>query len=128
MTWVFDRLAENPALNLSALLLDTFGADHRQAGGWLARKWHLPKFVVEVIEHHHDPDYAGEHPSLVRLVGFSSCWASSLLKENIQSANPQKLLAVGIAEDATKQTLAWMTGRYSEIAEMARLLAENTHG
>jgi len=52
--------------------LDT---DQHQVGAWLATNWRLPAAIIDVIAHHADPDYDGEHVLLVFLVRFCSRWA-----------------------------------------------------
>jgi HD-like signal output (HDOD) protein len=38
--------------------------DHCFVGGWLAKLWNLPAFLIDVIEHHHDPTKARRDPFL----------------------------------------------------------------
>ncbi len=52
--------------------LDT---DQHEVGAWLATNWRLPTAIIDVIAHHADPDYDGEHVLLVFLVRFCSRWA-----------------------------------------------------
>ena len=40
------------------------GFDHAQVGGRLLAKWNFPANLVAAIEHHHQPDQAGEHTRL----------------------------------------------------------------
>lgn len=44
------------------------GFDHAEAGGRLLAKWSFPANLVAAIEHHHQPDQAGEH---VRLAAYA---------------------------------------------------------
>lgn len=44
---------------------------HTEVGGHLARKWHMPSDLQQVIEWHHDPDRATEHQALVALVSLT---------------------------------------------------------
>jgi HD-like signal output (HDOD) protein len=55
------------------------GMDQAQAGGWLARKWHLPRDIVCVMEHHKLTDYRGEFWPIVLLVGYAERQASRLI-------------------------------------------------
>ncbi len=52
--------------------LDT---DQHEVGAWLATSWRLPPAIIDVIAHHADPDYEGDHVLLVLLVRFCSRWA-----------------------------------------------------
>lgn len=48
------------------------GADHAQAGAWLARKWNLSETVISVIRWHHSPDNAQEaYRDLVWICGIA---------------------------------------------------------
>jgi len=44
-----------------------YGLDHAQIGARLARRWQLPPSLVEVIEHHHEPEAATLEPRLVSI-------------------------------------------------------------
>lgn len=41
--------------------------EHCRVGGWLARFWKLPDFLIDVIEHHHEPEKASRDPFLTLL-------------------------------------------------------------
>lgn len=56
---------------------ETLQTDHAEVGAWLARKWHLPQVIVQVMENYLTPRYRGSYWQLVHLVGFSSRWATS---------------------------------------------------
>ena len=50
------------------------GADHTQIGAWISERWHLPKSLCAVIEHHHDwqkPGLPGE-PELIKIVAAAN--------------------------------------------------------
>ena len=53
--------------------LDT---DRQQAGEWLARRWHLPDAVVDVIGYFDDSSYQGTHAVHRRIVSVASQWVS----------------------------------------------------
>ena len=44
------------------------GTDHQQAGRLLATDWGLPESITQVVSHHHYPEQADSHQSLVHLV------------------------------------------------------------
>ncbi|HMB70480.1 MAG TPA: HDOD domain-containing protein, partial [bacterium] len=53
---------------------EVLGVDHTKIGAWIAERWHLPKTLCWVIEHHHEPDsdaVPGER-DLVRLVAAAN--------------------------------------------------------
>lgn len=51
------------------------GTDHHEAGGWLARRWHMPDSIIAAIEHHGEPDYREEGWHLVHVVRYGAIWA-----------------------------------------------------
>jgi putative nucleotidyltransferase with HDIG domain len=55
---------------------EVLGVDHTKIGAWIAERWHLPKALCAVIEHHHAPDGApGEiegQAALVRIVAAAN--------------------------------------------------------
>jgi hypothetical protein len=45
-----------------------FGVDHCEVGRWLALCGGFASWIVDVVEHHHNPSKACEEPSLVAIV------------------------------------------------------------
>jgi putative nucleotidyltransferase with HDIG domain len=73
--------AEEKPVNILERERELFGADHCEAGRWLAQQWNLPKDLVEVISRHHAPPKSNEFDmvALVRMactladcIGFSA--------------------------------------------------------
>ncbi|MCG7870688.1 MAG: HDOD domain-containing protein [Candidatus Thiodiazotropha lotti] len=64
------------------LMLETemLGINHRQAGAWLADRWHLPELVVSAIAQANEPGDC-QHTKEVTLVGAVSCWLSETEQE-----------------------------------------------
>jgi putative nucleotidyltransferase with HDIG domain len=50
---------------------EVLGISHTEVGGRLAKKWHMPSDLQQVIEWHHDPEKATEHQALVALVSLA---------------------------------------------------------
>ena len=46
------------------------GLDHAEAGGWLAKNWHLPSKLIEPISCHHDPRKAKKEQFAASIVHF----------------------------------------------------------
>jgi len=62
---ILSNLAEaNPTLNLYPLEKFALGVDHAELGSWLLKTWNMPPEVVEVVYHHHNPYYRGNHYQL----------------------------------------------------------------
>jgi HD-like signal output (HDOD) protein len=75
--------------------------DHAEVGAWLARKWHLPHLIVQVMENYLEPTYRGTHWPLVQLIGFCSRWAASAVHNGTDDDYPclseLELLGIDIA-------------------------------
>jgi len=52
--------------------LETFGFHHGHVGGWLGKKWHLPKKLIAAIVYHNNPTDTEEHHQLVGVVSLAS--------------------------------------------------------
>lgn len=66
------NLIMDRVLNMNMTFLDAenkiLGYNHAQAGGIIARKWNLPKVLIEAISFHHQPQEAKENPEVVSVV------------------------------------------------------------
>jgi len=50
---------------------EVLGISHTEVGGMLAKKWHMPSDLHQVITWHHDPEKATGHQALVALVSLA---------------------------------------------------------
>jgi len=75
---------------LHILLKKELDTDQHEVGTCLAMKWQIPSMIVDVIAHHADVDYEGEHTSLVLLVHFCCMWATQYLDEGIWDQLPEE--------------------------------------
>lgn len=65
---VLERLVNaNPTLSVFNLESVAFDVEHPLLGAWLMQAWTMPPFVVKVVQHHHNPNYAGEYAILNQL-------------------------------------------------------------
>lgn len=44
------------------------GIDHQELGGMIARNWKFPAELTAAIQHHHDPDNAGQYKDIASIV------------------------------------------------------------
>ena len=51
---------------------ELLGLNHAEVGGWLAKKWNLPRKLVEPITCHHDPRLAEEEQLACAIVHFGN--------------------------------------------------------
>lgn len=99
--------------------------DHAEVGSWLARKWHLPRMVVAVMEQYSNPDYRDEFWPLVQLVGFSARWAAAAVNDAEDDEYPclSELQPMGVDIAMAGKKLARVALRLDELRELAKLFA-----
>ncbi len=71
--------AAAPDRPLGAHVRAELGLDHYEAGVWLGSKWHFPRELLLVMEHHYNPAYRGDHWPLVLLEGLAARCANQVL-------------------------------------------------
>ncbi len=64
-------ITANPALPVLRIENFAFGTDHTQLGTWLMHTWSMPKPIIDVVHHHHNPYYRGENHALNLLTYLS---------------------------------------------------------
>lgn len=117
--------AASPGSPLSAAEQQVFGCDHHDAGGWLARKWGLPEVIVNVIEHHFEPDYRGPDAGKARLVGCCAQLANHWMYGEPPSAEgiSVALAALGVPPREIDAGYARLQVRLDEIRQTAQQFA-----
>jgi len=68
----------NPSLDLAKLEKFAFGVNHCELGSWLLKTWNMPLAVIDVVYHHHNPHYRGEHYKLNLLTYLSDKLLASI--------------------------------------------------
>lgn len=67
-----DKLTRaNPNLPVIRIENFAFGTDHTQLGTWLMHTWSMPKPIIDIVHHHHNPYYRGENHTLNLLTYLS---------------------------------------------------------
>lgn len=101
MERAFAAYAVAPASTLGTHIRAELEIDHYQAGVWLGSKWHFPRELLLVMEHHYNPAYRGDHWPLVLLEGLAARWANQILDGRDEIAGEQESLAIlGLAAPA----------------------------
>jgi len=54
----------NPTLSIYNLETFVFGVNHAQLGAWLMSAWSMPQVITDIVYHHHNPFYRGDHDVL----------------------------------------------------------------
>ena len=87
----------NPS-ELQQLEQESLSVTHSEVGSWLARKWHLPLMIVNVMGNYLNQDYRGAHWPLATLVGFSARWGAAAVNSGSDEDYPclSELEALGI--------------------------------
>ena len=99
-----EGVAGSPGIRLGDQETAVLGFDHHQAGGWLARKWHLPGVVIAVIEHHHERDYRGPYRTEALLVDGCARWAGALQEGHpLPGEVGDRLRRLGLPESALEE-------------------------
>lgn len=112
--------------SLSVLMQEKLGMNHHQAGGWLARKWHLPEDVVCVMENHFDIGYRGRYWPVVLLTGFCSRFATSLFLRREPTQEEDILSLLGIPLSQIERLYHSLDGRWDELNDMAGIMAKGS--
>ncbi len=114
------------ALNteLAAVCRSVLGADHHEAGGWIAQRWHLPPPVPQVMVHYADPEYTGMHAGLAALVG----WSAARVKLYAKGGEPEEgdvasLESLGIPAVQLERVAAEYYNRWADIKALAEVLS-----
>ena len=115
---VLAELEKQPDQNLRALEVEYLDTDHLQAGEWLARRWHLPEPVVEVIGCFDDTDYIGQYPAHVCVVSSASGWVMAQMRHQEDSLS--EYICLGDLPGLEEAALA-------TVEEKFRVQAEHLH-
>ncbi|MGA7828199.1 MAG: HDOD domain-containing protein [Geobacteraceae bacterium] len=99
------------------------GMDQAQAGAWLARKWHLPRDIVCVMEHHKQLDFRGDFWAIVLLVGYAERQAVRLFTEGAVSREPGIESLLGIGDSLVEKMHLALVGQLDDLHTMAALMA-----
>lgn len=66
-----ELIGVNPKLAIFKLETFAFGINHTEIGAWLMNAWSMPRTITDVVYHHHNPYYRGEHYRLSLLTFLS---------------------------------------------------------
>jgi HD-like signal output (HDOD) protein len=109
--------------SVSDKISSVLGMDHTQAGAWLARKWHLPRDIVCVMEHHRQLDFHGDFWPIVLLVGYAERQAVRLFTEGAVSREQEIESLLGIGDAVLEKMQLSLDGQQDDLHSMAALMA-----
>lgn len=104
-------------------ILAVLGIDQNHAGGWLARKWHLPRDIVCAMENHKNTEYRGDFWPMVLLVGYCERQAKRFFMHETMRPEPEIETVLGINEATVEKIGYRMECQTDEIHAMASLMA-----
>ncbi|MEA5113007.1 MAG: HDOD domain-containing protein [Geobacteraceae bacterium] len=104
-------------------ILAILGIDQNHAGGWLARKWHLPRDIVCVMENHKDTAYRGDFWPVVLLVGYCERQAKRFYLQKNMVPEPEVETVLGINEATVEKMGYRIECQIDDIHSMAALMA-----
>lgn len=99
----YRRLIEEKAADFTQAEQELFGITHTEVGYRLARKWHFPESLAEVIRYHHQPEQGAQNTALNHIVFLANLIMSrfhtglELEKQEIGALVP-RLAAIGLSE------------------------------
>ena len=112
---------------------EVLGVDHTKIGSWIAERWHLPKTLCWVIEHHHEPlaeDAPGDK-DLVRIVAVAN--TLSYLRKHEDDDAIQAQIEQFLASDAnlfgfdSEKTRAILEATWSGKSEAMKTFGPDMH-
>jgi HD-like signal output (HDOD) protein len=116
---------QGEAMDILTLETEQLGINHRQAGAWLADRWHLPELVVSAIAQANESE-SSTNAKEVTLVGAVSCWLSETEQHEEQQAIDctSKLLGCcGLSAEAFAVVKSNFINEEAEIKVIANMLA-----
>ncbi len=115
--------------HLREILRKELGTDQYEVGAWLAMNWQIPPVIVDVIAHHVEADYDGEHTLLVMLIRYCSHWAALYMEEGIWDNLPEETEALleysGIDRSGMLKALKQQHIKFGAMDTMAHTLVES---
>ena len=120
MDRALNAYAAAPERNLGEHIRAVLETDHYQAGVWLGSKWHFPRQLLLVMEHHYDSAYRGDHWPLVLLQGLAARWANCVIGgKTCFEAEPEAMQALGLAAPALEDVWQDMRDQLDRIRAIA---------
>ncbi len=85
------RTVQGESLPLFMEEREVIGFDHAQVGAALAREWHLPAYLVECIEFHHEPEKAKDFKLEATLIHIANAVAALPYSGDIDESDLQSI-------------------------------------
>jgi HD-like signal output (HDOD) protein len=114
----------NPTLAINTIENFAFGYDHTQLGAWLLQVWSMPKPILDIVFHHHNPNYRCENHQLNLLVFVNDYLLGKHgIGDAVNQVCPETVYdKLGITETECEQSLEELAGEFDEIRSMVNTL------
>ncbi len=133
LLWLADRLPDEVNQILSALkdtdpglvcrvFSEKLGFSHINAGGHLARAWHLPQVLIDALTHYEDETYQNEHWPMIQVVGLSQRLVSFSEHELSPPSEDPRLKTLGVSVSQIQRIGMALNGKAEKNREMAEIL------
>jgi len=120
------ELEINSTTSMVEIEQQVYGVTHAEVAAELMRRWNLPDKVIQVMRHHHDKEYTGEHDKDVMLVKLANTLLAKMDigDEADTEIDSHVLEALGLDEETIQAVVETIFEQHSaELDKMAVLLA-----
>lgn len=116
----------NPSLSIYNLETFAFGVNHTQIGAWLMSAWSLPRLITDIVYHHHNPFYRGDHYQLTLLTYLNDYLLGQIGIGDAANQNcPEDVWNVLSLDHATGQAVVdSLQDEIAAITDMADMLTQ----
>ncbi len=110
----------NPTLAINTIENFAFGYDHTQLGAWLMQVWSMPKPILDIVFHHHNPNYRSDNYQLNLLVFVNDHLLGKLgIGDAVNQVCPETVYQkLKITETECEQSLEELAEDIDEIKSM----------
>jgi HD-like signal output (HDOD) protein len=114
----------NPTISIINLEKFALGVDHNMLGAWLMRSWGMPKPIIDVVYHHHNPNYRGENSqlSLLTYLNDSLLGTLGIGDAQVQPYSEELLMRLNLSTKSTDQSLDKLNDMLENIVVTAEMI------
>lgn len=111
----------NPSLAIFNMENFALGVNHAEIGTWLINAWSMPSVLANIVYHHHNPCYRGEHHRLNLLTFLNDCLLGEIgVGDGVNQICPDSVYAALELDQALcRQALALVAEEIQQIEAMA---------
>jgi len=123
-SYLNNLILANPTLTIFNLEKFAFGVDHTMLGAWLMGAWCMPKPIIDVVYHHHNPYYRGENYQLNLLTYLNDYLLGKLgIGDGQQQPCPDEVFnQLNISQESTTQSVDKLSDFLDNIISSADMI------